>query len=100
MMVIFFIIFFFFANPQVVSECSAVIRSRRQVVAMLAAVVFFFFACIMPFKVLTLAIVASPFDVMKIIDHETYFNLLYFCRCVGDEVAGWFFSVWKQIVGK
>lgn len=54
---------------------------------MLAAVVFFFFACIMPFKVLTLAIVASPFDVMKIIDHETYFNLLYFCRWALIEVA-------------
>ena len=86
MTVIFFSLFFF-ANPQVVSECSAVIRSRRQVVAMLAAVVFFFFACIMPFKVLTLAIVASPFDVMKIIDHETYFNLLYFCRWALIEVA-------------
>ena len=46
------------------AESSAVIRSRRQVVGMLFAVVVFFFACILPFKLLTLWIVASPFDIM------------------------------------
>ena len=56
------------------------IRSRRQVVAMLIAVVFFFFACILPFKFLTLWIVASPIDILELIDEETYFNLLYFSR--------------------
>ncbi|TRY78556.1 hypothetical protein TCAL_11695, partial [Tigriopus californicus] len=67
-------------DEQVIAESSAVIRSRRQVVAMLIAVVFFFFACILPFKVLTLWIVASPLEILDVINQETYFNLLYFSR--------------------
>ncbi len=47
---------------------------------MLAAVVFCFFACIMPFKTLTLFIIACPFDVTDVVDTEVYFNLIYFCR--------------------
>lgn len=72
--------FFLFLSFQVIAESSAVIRSRRQVVAMLIAVVFFFFACILPFKVLTLWIVASPLEILDVINQETYFNLLYFSR--------------------
>ena len=47
---------------------------------MLFTVVVFFFACMMPFKLLTLWFVASPYEVMDVISGETYYNLLYFAR--------------------
>ena len=62
------------------AESPAVIRSRRQVVVMLIAVIFFFFACLLPFKVLTMWVVISPYEIFDHINLELYFNILYFCR--------------------
>lgn len=47
---------------------------------MLVTVVVFFFACMLPFKLLTLWIVTLSDDVFKVIDVETFYLLLYFCR--------------------
>ena len=62
------------------TESASILRSRKQVVTMLVTVVVFFFACMMPFKVLTLWITASPVEVFDVIDNETYYILVYFSR--------------------
>jgi hypothetical protein len=56
------------------SEPAAVTRGRRQIVVMLGTVVVFFFACLLPFKVLTMWVVISPYEIF---DH---ISILYFCR--------------------
>ena len=62
------------------SEPAAVTRGRRQIVVMLGTVVVFFFACLLPFKVLTMWVVISPYEILDHINLEVYFNILYFCR--------------------
>eukprot|EP00090_Calanus_glacialis_P020817 TRINITY_DN32134_c0_g1_i1.p1 TRINITY_DN32134_c0_g1~~TRINITY_DN32134_c0_g1_i1.p1 ORF type:complete len:520 (-),score=78.63 TRINITY_DN32134_c0_g1_i1:357-1916(-) len=62
------------------SEPAAVTRGRRQIVVMLGTVVVFFFACLLPFKVLTMWVVISPYEIFDHINLEVYFNILYFCR--------------------
>jgi len=62
------------------SEPAAVTRGRRQIVIMLGTVVLFFFACLLPFKVLTMWVVISPYEIFDHINLELYFNILYFCR--------------------
>jgi len=62
------------------SEPAAVTRGRRQIVIMLGTVVLFFFACLLPFKVLTMWVVISPYEIFDHINIELYFNILYFCR--------------------
>jgi len=62
------------------SEPAAVTRGRRQIVVMLGTVVVFFFACLLPFKVLTMWVVVSPYEIFDHINIEVYFNILYFCR--------------------
>ena len=47
---------------------------------MLGTVVLFFFACLLPFKVLTMWVVISPYEILDHINLELYFNILYFCR--------------------
>ena len=47
---------------------------------MLGTVVVFFFACLLPFKVLTMWVVVSPYEILDHINLEVYFNILYFCR--------------------
>lgn len=47
---------------------------------MLATVVVFFFACMFPIKVFFLWIVTMSDDIFDVIDNETYYLLLYFCR--------------------
>ena len=68
--------------PQPAGQCEppAVTRGRRQIVIMLGTVVLFFFACLLPFKVLTMWVVISPYEIFDHINLELYFNLLYFCR--------------------
>ena len=62
------------------AEPAAVTRGRRQIVVMLGTVVVFFFACLLPFKVLTMWVVISPYEILDHINLEVYFNILYFCR--------------------
>jgi len=62
------------------SEPAAVTRGRRQIVVMLGTVVVFFFACLLPFKVLTMWVVISPWEIFDYINVEVYYNILYFCR--------------------
>lgn len=47
---------------------------------MLMTVVIFFFACMLPFKLLTLWIITLSEDVLTVINIETFYLLLYFCR--------------------
>ena len=61
-------------------EPAAVTRGRKQIVVMLGTVVLFFFACLLPFKVLTMWVVISPYEISDHINPELYFNILYFCR--------------------
>ena len=61
-------------------EPAAVTRGRKQIVVMLGTVVLFFFACLLPFKVLTMWVVISPYEILDHINLELYFNILYFCR--------------------
>lgn len=62
------------------AESASISRSRKQVVTMLMTVVIFFFACMLPFKLLTLWIVTLSEDVLTVINIETFYLLLYFCR--------------------
>ncbi|CAG5076033.1 Similar to Trhr: Thyrotropin-releasing hormone receptor (Mus musculus) [Cotesia congregata] len=55
-------------------------RARKQVVLMLLAVVFSFFICLAPFKILTFYIVLAPNESVEAIDHDTFYNILYFSR--------------------
>jgi len=66
-------------NPTA-SEPAAVTKGRRQIVVMLGTVVIFFFACLLPFKVLTMWLVISPYEILDHIDLDLYFNVLYFSR--------------------
>ena len=47
---------------------------------MLVIVVAIFFACMLPFKVFTLWIVTLSVDLFEVIDVDTFYLLLYFCR--------------------
>ncbi|XP_044581304.1 growth hormone secretagogue receptor type 1-like isoform X2 [Cotesia glomerata] len=55
-------------------------RARKQVVFMLLTVVFSFFICLAPFKILTFYIVLAPNESVEAIDHDTFYNILYFSR--------------------
>jgi len=62
------------------TEPAAVTKGRRQIVRMLGTVVIFFFACLLPFKVLTIWVVISPYEIHEHINMELFYNLLYFSR--------------------
>lgn len=55
-------------------------RARKQVVLMLLTVVFSFFICLAPFKILTLYIIMASTEDVEAIDHDTFYNILYFTR--------------------
>lgn len=55
-------------------------RARKQVVLMLLTVVFSFFICLAPFKILTFYIIFAPNEYVDAIDHDTFYNILYFTR--------------------
>ncbi|XP_073819498.1 ecdysis triggering hormone receptor isoform X1 [Musca autumnalis] len=55
------------------------LKARKQVVLMLGAVVVAFFLCLLPFRLLTLAIILTPEKVHDL-GVERYYNILYFSR--------------------
>ncbi|XP_066590390.1 growth hormone secretagogue receptor type 1 isoform X4 [Prorops nasuta] len=55
-------------------------RARKQVVLMLLAVVFSFFLCLSPFKLLSFFIIVAPAEQVDSINHDTFYNILYFSR--------------------
>ncbi|CAL7935568.1 unnamed protein product [Xylocopa violacea] len=56
------------------------LKYRKQVMLMLGTVVFFFFLFLLPFRALTLWILAVPTKKIADLGVESYFSLLYFCR--------------------
>lgn len=55
-------------------------RARRQVVYMLLTVVVSFFVCLSPYRLLIFYIVIAPAEQIAVIDYDTFFCLLNFCR--------------------
>lgn len=56
------------------------LKYRKQVMLMLGTVVLCFFLCLLPFRALTLWILAVPPTRIVNLGIECYFTLLYFCR--------------------
>lgn len=55
------------------------LKARQQVVLMLGTVVVTFFLCLLPFRILTLAIIISD-ELFDNIELDNYYIILFFCR--------------------
>lgn len=69
-------------NPGIISQGhrANVLKYRKQVMFMLGTVVLSFFICLLPFRALTLWIIAVPQETLVSLGIEGYYNLLYFSR--------------------
>lgn len=69
-------------NPGIISQGhrANVLKYRKQVIFMLGTVVLSFFICLLPFRALTLWIIAVPQETLLSLGIEGYYNLLYFSR--------------------
>ncbi|RUS83404.1 hypothetical protein EGW08_008825, partial [Elysia chlorotica] len=55
-------------------------QNRRQLVIMLVGIIVLFFLCLLPFRILALVLTFATYDLPLEMGHESFLNLLYFCR--------------------